>query len=237
MNTPVSTKHIRAGVTSTHGVFTARFAAEHLLAEVISDPRKNDPLVPSYIAALCMGIEGQINSILIEHFFDVVGSKYKEIAKPLLFLNVRDRFSIAVLLASDYCYELNHKNERVIQLFQLFDLRNRVVHVKQHRKIGTLVKNQQSSSLTIDNPDPSDPYGPEHQWKVDVKQLRSWLRLFNYWIPRLSFLGTNIKNTRFNPGTDFLPIVHELATHRRRLRARSANRRLQPTRGRRPARD
>ncbi len=47
----------------------------------------------SYIAALCMGLEGQINSILIEHFFEAVGSRYKNIIKPLLMLNVRDRFS------------------------------------------------------------------------------------------------------------------------------------------------
>lgn len=142
------------------GVFSARHAAEHLFAEITHDWGHNHTLIPSYIAALCMGLEGQINSILIEHFFEAVGSRYKNIIKPLLMLNARDRFSTAVVLASDYRYELNHGDPRVNQLFQLFELRNRVVHVKQHRKIATVSQNADGIFITIDNPDPSDPYGP-----------------------------------------------------------------------------
>ena len=222
MTKPSRTKSRRVGVTSTMGVFSARYAAEHLLDEITSDFDQNYSLIPSYIAAFCMGLEGQINSILIEHFFEAVGAKYKQIIKPLLMLNIRDRFSVAVVLASEYRYELNKEDPRVIELFKLFELRNRVVHVKQHRKIGSINRGEEGISITIDDPDPSDPYGPEQKWKVDSKTLRAWMSLFNYWVPRLSFLGTNIKRKQFNPSPDFLAIVHELPSHRRKRRARES---------------
>lgn len=200
----------RIGIAARKGTHDARRSAEFLLAEIAKDPRNNDHLVASFVAALCMGVEGEINDCLVEHFFWKIGPAYREAIRPLLMLNIRDRFRTAVLLGSEYRFVLNMQHPRIQEMFSLFELRNRLVHVKHHRKMANVFDfGTPLERIEYENPDPTDPYGPEYGGTISVEDLRGHLTLFNYLIPRFYELGTRLKRKNFNPQGLFVPASKE----------------------------
>jgi hypothetical protein len=199
-------------VQSNIGTVYSRYAAEYLLDEIDgagADEFKREFLIPSFISALCAGLEGQINDGYIDFFFRKVGKSYRKYIHPFLSRGIRERFKILILLISDYKYEINEANPDIRTLFELFDLRNRLLHVKNHRHE---VRYNGTKDYWYDfffvSPDETDPYQHKVTAVINETELKRFMMVYNKLIPKLSNLEFCIRRKNFNGHDLFLKILN-----------------------------
>lgn len=156
-------------------------------------------LVPTFVITACVVVEAAINDNYIDHFHHVMGDDYMRIARPLLYLNFRERLSLLFPVISDWKFVLNEKHERVRALLAMFELRGRMIHVKHHYRRATLSTTPDGTYLVagpeIDASDPYDEYLTPLK-RVRVNQL---YLLTDYWRMYLDRLVGRIRRRNFNP--------------------------------------
>ena len=69
-------------IQSNIGVWASRQSAEHLL-NLMKNKSNYDYLVPYYIAAICAGMEGEINTAYVNHFHKKFGNNYNHYVRPI----------------------------------------------------------------------------------------------------------------------------------------------------------
>lgn len=197
-------------VQSNIGIVYSRYAAEYLLKEIDgadADAFKREFLIPSFLSALCAGLEGQINDGYIDFFFRKVGKNYKKYLRPFLSRDIRERFKILILLISDYKYELNEANADIKALFELFDLRNKLLHVKNHKhEVSYTGDKDYWYDFAFVTPDETDPYQDKVTTVINESQLKRFMKVYNTLIPKLSNIEFCIRRKNFNGQNFFLKI-------------------------------
>lgn len=149
--------NVRKGVpvkTYSAGAISTRTAA-FLLRSIIESPLGND-LIPSYIANLVVAIESTINDAFIDFLHKRMGADYKRHCKTFLWLRFKEKVSLLVLLASDFKYELDGDFGDLKSILSLVDLRNRLLHVKQHWFSATVTETQDGASIEFENENDRD---------------------------------------------------------------------------------
>lgn len=197
-------------VQSNTGIVYSRYAAEYLLKEIEgadADDFKREFLIPSFLSALCAGLEGQINDGYIDFFFRKMGKNYKKYIRPFLSRDIRERFKILILMISDYKYELNEANPDIKALFELFDLRNRLLHVKNHRhEVSYTGDKDYWYDFAFVTPDETDPYQDKVTTVINESKLQRFMKVYNTLIPKLSNIEFCIRRKNFNGHDFFLKI-------------------------------
>jgi hypothetical protein len=151
------------------GVSAMRDTIDYLRTQLKRHPEKRGHLLPSYITAICAGMEAEINDEVIQHFAAQVPRDYRKYARPILFMQVQERARLAVLLSSNYRYELNMGAKTIKDMFDLFSFRNKLVHIQHH---------VQDQEITIDEtgaiaaaelvPSPASEY-----WSIRMEEAES----------------------------------------------------------------
>ncbi|WDT76604.1 MAG: hypothetical protein MPW16_05185 [Candidatus Manganitrophus sp.] len=187
-------------IQSNYGVWASRQSAEFLLREMESESYRHF-LAPSFIAALCAGIEGEINTCYVDFFHKKLGKKYRPYIRPYLMLRVEDRLTQLPLLLSNFKYGLNDKNPKVKQVLQLFERRNQLLHVKHLWHYADITEDEKGKIIAIKYHDENDrdPYRDSTTEFVEKSDLRTYMKLYNEFIPRFASLASRITRKNFNP--------------------------------------
>jgi hypothetical protein len=174
----------------TAGVY-ARRSAGFLLKEITNGPHK-EHLIPSFISALCTGIESLINDCYIDFFHRKLGLNYRGQVNVFLYMRFKEKLATLVLLASNFEYQLNEDDQGVKGIMKLVDLRNNLLHGKQHWYSATLIEEDSGTNLLYDNPNTSDFYRDHEQTVILVKDLKDYMKLFKRFLPDFWNLGGSI---------------------------------------------
>ncbi len=193
-------------IQSNTGVWTSRKTAEFLL-EKIKENVENQFLVPSYVAAICSGIEGDINTAYIDHFHKNLGKSYNKYVKPYLFMKVYDRLTQLPIIISNFKYRLNLDNKDIKKVCKLFELRNSYLHVKHMWHYADVYEDLHGNLIDIKYHDQNHP-DPYRDWDhfVDPKELDDCMKLFDKFLPTFYNIAKRINRKNFNPGDWFIKI-------------------------------
>ncbi|GAB4508192.1 MAG: hypothetical protein Tsb0026_06420 [Sulfuricaulis sp.] len=195
-------------IQTNTGVWASRQSAEFLLKAICENPYRNY-LVPSFVATVCAGIEGEINTAYIDYFHSKFGKKYVMHIKPYLFMKLTDRITQLPLVLSAFTYELNTNDQRVKEILDLFEYRNRLVHVKHmwhYADVYEDKKNGRIMDIKYHDEHHPDPY---REWRDTVpneKKLKRFMWLYNQFIPKFNNLASKFRRKNFNPEGWFLKI-------------------------------
>ncbi|UAA37857.1 hypothetical protein KIH87_14290 [Paraneptunicella aestuarii] len=204
-NIPQEKLQSDVAVQSNAGIYTARRAAEHLLHEINSN---HEFLIPSFLSSIAAGIEGEINTAYINHFHKKFGKQYTKHIKPYLFMKIYDRLSQLPIVLSGFKYMLNDQDERIKAIFELFELRNRVLHIKHLHHYADIYQDENGNILNINyhTPNHPDPYREHFANFPKIEELNSYLELFYKVIRKFNNLSDTINRRNFNPEGWFIRI-------------------------------
>lgn len=200
-------------IQSNTGIWASRQTAEFLLESMLADPYRSH-LIPAYVTAICAGIEGEINTAYVDYFHEHFGKRYRTHIKPFLFMRVADRLSQLPIVLSGAKYELNAKDKRVVEILDLFEYRNRLVHVKMMWHYADVYEDKNGSIVGIKYHDKHHP-DPYREWRdamLDEKTLKRFMWLFNQFIPKFANIPHKIRRKNFNPEGWFIPAKKDLTT-------------------------
>lgn len=199
---------IETPIQSNYGVWASRQSAEFLLREMESQSFRHY-LAPSFIAALCAGIEGEINTCYVDFFHKKLGKKYRPYLRPYLMLRVEDRLTQLPLLLSNFKYVLNGKHAPIKQVLELFDRRNQLLHVKHLWHYADVTEDEKGNIISIKYHDERDrdPYRGSTTEFVKKNDLRAYMKLYNEFIPRFAGLAGRINRKNFNPHGWFVRVA------------------------------
>jgi hypothetical protein len=150
----------RTVLRSLEGINWASEAADFLLAR-IKKRKKNQFLVPSFIASLCSQVEAVVNDALVDHFYYRCRRNYQNYAQAFLTRPMPDKLFLVVPLISQYKFEWNKGSPDVQLLLKLFRLRNRLLHVKHPWVLATALEYEIGVSFLFDDPDRTYYYTSE----------------------------------------------------------------------------
>src|SRR5689334_8485262 len=81
------------------------------LLNEIGNSADNEFLIPSFIFAICFGLEGRANDVYIDFFHQRLGPNYKDGVKPFLYMHLKEKLLILIPLLSNFEYRLNEENQ------------------------------------------------------------------------------------------------------------------------------
>ena len=175
---------------SYSGLYYARKSAEHLLLEIEVG---NHHLIPAFVYAVCSGIEGVINDNFIDFFHKKAGSNYKELAKPFIHMNLREKLMIIVAVTSEYRYQIDKMFPSYKLLMKLFEIRNSFIHIQQHwRPAAIITRNENGVVLSYITVEGNSPYDAIEDRQVTLDDLRAYLKLFLQIIEDFYQLGGSV---------------------------------------------
>jgi len=114
------------------GTIEARWASIFLYKQIFDKQEKY--LRPAFVYTLCSIIEERINDNLIGYFFSKFGEDYKRFVSIFLKLSIHDKLKVFVPIISEYKYDLIHDKKEIIAIRKLFEVRNQLIHMKNHYK-------------------------------------------------------------------------------------------------------
>jgi hypothetical protein len=116
-------------------------------------------------------------------------------------LRASDRFEQLPLVLSGFRYRLNRRDERVKAVLKLFEVRNKLLHVTHLWHYADVVEDDAGNILDIKyhTNDDSDPYREFMQEFLKKTNLRSYMKLYNEFIPAFASIATRIRRKNFNP--------------------------------------
>ncbi|HHB76085.1 MAG TPA: hypothetical protein ENK84_06045 [Desulfobulbus sp.] len=196
-------------VQSNIGVVYSRHSSEYLFKQIVSERKKYDFLIPAYITVVCAGIEGKINTAFIDCLHKRLGKEYKTFVRPYLFMRIRDRFEQMPIIVSNFKYRLNTKNEKIKEIFKIFEFRNQLVHVKQHWHYADPIhdENGELISLKYKENNTNDPYRTGFVIeKLSEEELAKIFNVYKSFISKFSNIANNINRKNFNPENWFVKI-------------------------------
>lgn len=151
--------------------------ATFLLKEIAKDHEK-EFLVPSFIFAICLGVEAGINDLYIDFFKHRLGPSYKDCVKPFLYLSMREKLLILLPIVSGFNFQLDLENDDVKGILRLFELRNNLTHPKQHWYVATVFNDAlNESDIVLDNANITDFYSSKRGRHITVDELKEYFRL------------------------------------------------------------
>jgi len=190
-------------IQSNHGIYISRRASEYLLSKINSG--NHEFLVPSYIAALCAGIEGDINTAFIDYFHHKIKINYMPYVRSYIFMRIDERFAQLPLLLSESRFRLNHDNEAVKNALALFELRNSLMHVKHLWHPAKIEVDAEGNWWGIDYIDLNHPDPYRGDKELDKRyDLNSFMKTYNTLIPFFHGIASKIKRKNFNPKAIFI---------------------------------
>jgi hypothetical protein len=180
----------KSPVKSFRAIGYAHRSAKFLLDEIAKNPKEKF-LVPSFIFAICAGIESTINDAYIDFFHKRMGAEYKEYAKAFIHLRLREKLIVLIPLVSNFSYRMNEDNNDFKALIGLFDLRNNLIHAKQHWHTATITQKGSYYYLEYDNEDSLDFYASDTP-KITLDDLKKYMSLFKKFRQDFRNLGGSI---------------------------------------------
>lgn len=190
-------------VSSNIGGYCANKSAELFLEMILDDPKSNDYLIPSYMAALCAGIEGAVNDAYISFLYRKMGGAYREFVRPYILARFPDKFRQLIPLISSYKYKLNQDADDVRGVLRLFDVRNSLLHVKHHWHAATIIDLGYGSGFNIvcDEVFSEDPYRDSPGKVITAEDLKRFKGIYDRFVPAFSNIEHYIKRKNFSDKT------------------------------------
>jgi hypothetical protein len=179
-----------------------RVAADQLLSMIRqsnSSPIDEHPLLPAYVVSVCAAIEYRLNHAYIQHFRRLLGDNYEAYASPCLRLRIEEKLGLLIPLISEFRLEVDRKNSRVLLLFRIFRLRNRLIHQVPHYH-EAIFERHEDGSATIHPRDKTLIYAHSHsEWSlIQRRDLVAIHASLNFWMPWLYEISYRIRQPRFN---------------------------------------
>ncbi|MEZ5525349.1 MAG: hypothetical protein R3E62_10380 [Pseudomonadales bacterium] len=192
---------------SNLGIWTARKSAEFLLSLIESGPRYY-VLTPSFITSVASSIEGEINTAYVNRFHKHFGKSYMQHVRPYLFMKLYDRFSQLPLVLSNFKYQLNTDDGRVRGILNLFEIRNRMLHIKHLWHAGDIIENEHGDTVDFEFHEPNhpDPYKGSKDDFPSIGELQMYMKYFNEFVPKFANISSTITRKNFNPEGWFVRI-------------------------------
>jgi hypothetical protein len=201
----VTLRKIESPIQSNYGIYISRQAAEFLFDTIMNNKNK-EYLIPSFIAAICCGIEGEINTAYVNFFHKKFGKSYMNFLRPYLFMKLYDRFFQLPIILSNCKYELNLNNQKVKDTLELFEFRNRLLHVKHLWHLADIYEDDNGNIYKIEYHDRNhpDPYRDVDSLAIEATQIKAIMKLYNQFISKFSTITETINRHNFNPDGWFL---------------------------------
>lgn len=189
---------IRKLRSSNNGVVKAVCTADFLYYQIIKD--KREYLIPSFIYALCSIIEENINCNFIDYFYSKFGEDYKSFSSVYIRMSFHDKLKVFIPTISDFKYDLNHEKNEIKIIKKMFDIRNQLIHIKQHYKSSMLFETN-DGELFISNLDENelDIYDDLLYKKFDKNTLKDFYKAQQVFTPKIGQLFYTINRKNFNP--------------------------------------
>lgn len=169
------------------------------LASSIHNPAGRIFLVPTFVITACTVVEASINDCYIDHFQYQVGDDYLKIGRPFLYLGYRERLIVLFPVISTYRYVLDETHPKVRALFDLFELRGRLIHVKHKYRPAIVTEIEKGlTTLSVAEADPLDPYDGDYLQPLRLINTKKAYRLTKFWTRYLDGLHWRIRRRNFN---------------------------------------
>jgi hypothetical protein len=180
-----------------------RVAADFLLRQLRAEGKdsdlNNNSLLPAYIVSVCAAVENRLNRAYIDHFYRLVGDNYGQYTAPYIRLRIEEKLGMLIPLISNFKFEIDRKHERVLFLFKIFRLRNRLVH-----QVPYLVKAElewiDQGRANVYYPKSEYEYTHSHpEWEtVRRRDLVSIHASLKFWMRWLHNIADRINTDRYN---------------------------------------
>ncbi len=184
--------------TYNAGVSEAVWSARHLFEQIYVE--KKEYLKPSFIYALCSTIETGLNCSIIDFFYSKYGESYKPYASVLIKLTIHDKLRIVMPIISEYKYELNQEKIEIKNIKTLFDIRNQLIHIKNHYKSALFIE-MNSGECYIHDLDEKELniYDRAKYQKLDKNFLKILYRSQKEFTPFFHRICNKMRRKNFNP--------------------------------------
>jgi hypothetical protein len=90
-----------------------------------------------------------------------MGRDYKDFVRSLIYLRTREKLILIVPLVSGFSYQIDESNEDFKAIISLFDLRNALIHAKQHWHPAIVLQEGKRLSLRYENAEALDFYSSD----------------------------------------------------------------------------
>lgn len=180
------------------GSVEAVWAADFLYTKITKTGL--DYLIPSYSYTLCSIIEENLNCLLIDFFYSKFGDKYKEYVAVYLKMTIHDKLKIVIPTISEFKYDLNHTKEEIIVIRQLFEIRNQLIHIKNHYYLAKFIKNNDGQEFMEELDEKQlNIYSDKKFEKLNKEKLLGFLKAQKAFTPFIHRLHSRIKRKDFKP--------------------------------------
>jgi hypothetical protein len=187
------------------GSSEAVWTAEFLFKQIFKD--KREYLKPSFVYALCSIIEENLNCNFIDYFYSKFGEEYKSYVTVFIKMSIHDKFKIAIPVISNYKYDLNHEKKEIKGIKQLFEIRNQLIHIKNHYR-STLWFETNDGKFCIKELDENELsiYDRVKYQKLDKEVLKEFYRAQREFTPKFHQLFQGMQRKNFNPQDWFIKL-------------------------------